>query len=338
MEDFIKYVEISNFKSIKRLKLDECKRINLFVGYPNVGKSNIIEALSLFSLPFLSERENLNKLIRVEYKNELLHNLLESFCSVETNIEKIELSISSSLKIYRELANGKADYYLSKELELFNRKIECYDCGSEEYCADGGNVMRYVFQPENQWKSTGDNFLLPPFGENIIDVLSHNPNVSVVKEWIKQEFAKFGLEYVIDKASNSLRVQRRLNDGEVLQLPYSSIADTLQRIIFYKTAIASNENSVLLFEEPEAHAFPPYIRMLTYDIAESKSNQFFIATHSPIIVNEFIEDAEICKELAIYIVNFKDNQTVVRRLTDSDLNDIFERGIDLFFDLERYLD
>ena len=41
MEDLIKYVEINNFKSIKHLNLDDCKRINLFIGYPNVGKSNI---------------------------------------------------------------------------------------------------------------------------------------------------------------------------------------------------------------------------------------------------------------------------------------------------------
>jgi AAA15 family ATPase/GTPase len=122
-----------------------------------------------------------------------------------------------------------------------------------------------------------------------------------------------------------------------LQLPYSSIADTLQRIIFYKTAIASNTNSVLLFEEPEAHAFPPYIRTVANDIANSKSNQFFIATHSPIIVNEFIEDAEVCKELAIYIVDFKNSETIVKRLSDNDLNEIFDNGIDLFFDLERYL-
>jgi AAA15 family ATPase/GTPase len=36
----IKNLEIKNFKSVKHLKLD-CKRINLFIGEPNTGKSNI---------------------------------------------------------------------------------------------------------------------------------------------------------------------------------------------------------------------------------------------------------------------------------------------------------
>lgn len=41
-------LSIQNYKSIKKLDLD-CKRINLFIGRPNVGKSNILEAISLLS-------------------------------------------------------------------------------------------------------------------------------------------------------------------------------------------------------------------------------------------------------------------------------------------------
>ena len=44
----IKNLEIKNFKSIKHLEM-ECKRINLFIGEPNAGKSNILEALGLAS-------------------------------------------------------------------------------------------------------------------------------------------------------------------------------------------------------------------------------------------------------------------------------------------------
>lgn len=35
---------IRNFKSIKDLDLD-CRRVNLFIGEPNTGKSNILEVL-----------------------------------------------------------------------------------------------------------------------------------------------------------------------------------------------------------------------------------------------------------------------------------------------------
>ncbi len=45
----INHLTIRNFKSIKDLRLT-CKKMNIFIGEPNTGKSNILEALSLRSL------------------------------------------------------------------------------------------------------------------------------------------------------------------------------------------------------------------------------------------------------------------------------------------------
>ena len=39
---------IKNFKTIKELQFD-CKRLNLFIGDANTGKSNILEAFSLLN-------------------------------------------------------------------------------------------------------------------------------------------------------------------------------------------------------------------------------------------------------------------------------------------------
>ena len=341
MDNFIKYVNIKNFKSIADLELWDCKRINLFIGYPNVGKSNVLEALGLFSLPYLNEGENLSKLVRVENMNELLHNLSDTFCSVETNLEKMELS-SSSLKIYREISNGKVNYIFSKELDLLDRKIECYDCGQDEYCADGGNIMRYIFQSKNHWKPSNENILLPPYGENIVSVLARNfgdfsSEDRKMNEWIENELRKNNLEYVLDMSSHTIKSQKRLGVGRVRTLPYTSFADTLQRVIFYKTAIASNKNSVLLFEEPEAHAFPPYIRNITQDIVDAKTNQFFIVTHSPFVTNDFLEHEHLRRETSIYLFDYKNDQTTVKRLTDEEMDEVYEYGMDLFFNLESFL-
>lgn len=53
MPQIIQNIHIENFKSAKNVELTDCKRINLLIGKPNVGKSNLLEALSLFCLPFL---------------------------------------------------------------------------------------------------------------------------------------------------------------------------------------------------------------------------------------------------------------------------------------------
>ncbi len=326
MENFIKYINIHNFKSIADLKLEDCRRINLFIGYPNVGKSNVLEALSLFSVPYLRIDDELNKLIRVENKNELLYNAKDNCSFISTNLETINIQIAEY-----EIVIGNKIYTFSKNSVLQIRTKPLGNIDTES------NVKRYIFQIKNKWESTGDSQLLPPFGENIIDTLSYSDNISDVKAWMKQEFAKFGLEYVLDKSSNSLKVQRRLGGDEVMQLPYSSIADTLQRIIFYKTAIASNKNSVLLFEEPEAHAFPPYIQTMMQDIIENESNQVFIVTHSPLVVNAFLEYEKLRKETSIYLFDFKDNQTTAKRLSDEEMELAYEYGDDLFFNLENLL-
>jgi len=331
MENFIKYVKIHNFKSIANLELEDCRRINLFIGYPNVGKSNVLEALGLFSVPFLNEGENLNKLVRVENKNELFYDVSKKI-NIITNIAKIQLDNTLNLEFFRTSHDDTIVYSFSKDLENQGTDFDDY----EDFW-QLSNIMRYNFKVDKNWFSIGEDFLLPPFGENLIDVLSYNLNVSKVKDWIKQEFKKSGLEYVIDKGDNSLKVQRRLNEDEVFTLPYSSMADTLQRLIFYRTAIASNENSVLLFEEPEAHAFPPYIKNITQDIIDAKTNQFFVATHSPFIVNDFLEYANLRKEVAIYLFDFKNNQTVVKRLTDNEIDEVYNYGIDLFFNIESFL-
>jgi predicted ATPase len=122
----------------------------------------------------------------------------------------------------------------------------------------------------------------------------------------------------------------------MISFPFSSIADTLQRVLFFKTAIASNKDSILLFEEPEAHCFPPYITHFTQEVIRSESNQFFIATHSPYVLNDFLETAETRKELAIFIADFKDGQTIINRLSDDEVNEVYDYGIDVFFNYERF--
>ncbi|MCY7358230.1 MAG: AAA family ATPase [Rudanella sp.] len=52
--NFLSWVEIKNFKSIKDLRLD-CKRVNIFIGKPNVGKSNILEGLGMLGGDFYDD-------------------------------------------------------------------------------------------------------------------------------------------------------------------------------------------------------------------------------------------------------------------------------------------
>lgn len=67
----IQTLKIKNFKSIKSMKLD-CKRINLFIGQPNVGKSNILEAIGLLSFIGNGKQENIDGFLRFENFRDIL--------------------------------------------------------------------------------------------------------------------------------------------------------------------------------------------------------------------------------------------------------------------------
>lgn len=90
-----------------------------------------------------------------------------------------------------------------------------------------------------------------------------------------------------------------------------------------------------MFEEPEAHSFPPYMTHLTQEIIHKKDNQYFIATHSPFILNDLLENGR--DELSVYMVDFREGQTVVNSLTSEQLHEIFQNGVDLFTNSESYL-
>lgn len=96
MANFIENIDITNFKSIRGCTIENCKRINFFIGGPNVGKTNIIEALSIFSIPHLKENSSnkLSNLIRLENEGELFYNGDTSMsATIKTNIGKCVIGV-----------------------------------------------------------------------------------------------------------------------------------------------------------------------------------------------------------------------------------------------------
>jgi predicted ATP-dependent endonuclease of OLD family len=215
----------------------------------------------------------------------------------------------------------------------------CLNTSLSDIAEFKNRVKKYVFKTQGIQLKTVDKSngsLAIPFGENLLNVLQTNTKLNKA---CRELFKDYNLQFLFDKGTRTLRLAKHIKTEvdeipTIFSMPYGSVADTLQRIIFYKTAIASNNNSILLFEEPEAHSFPPYIVHITQEMINATNNQFFITTHSPFVLDDLMLNAR--KELAVFIVHWKDGETVTTKLTDEQLEDVYQYGVDLFTNVENY--
>ena len=329
METIINHIHISNFKSLKDVTLDQCRRINLIIGKPNVGKSNLLEAMSLFCLPYLKYTRKKHPAVYPygERCRVIFDGHVDSPISVKTNKVNVEVKMDNMGLLYSQTnpAHPAQDVaFTISNLTIPAKKNIDIPTATTFKC--------YLYPPAFDKEKLPIPFLLPPGGSNLMNIVSMMPKL---KEELRTIFNDYGLKYVFDTNSQEIKVMKEKKPGEIFLIPFHSIADTLQRMIFYKAAIESNSESALVFEEPEAHSYPPFISKVTQDIIQSDRNQFFITTHSPYVVNDFLELPS--DELAIYLVDFRNGETFVKRASDTEIQEMYEYGIDLFFNTETFL-
>ncbi len=373
MSNHFSTVKIKHFKSIKEIKF-ACRRINLFIGEPNVGKSNILEALALFSAPssFANGKPGKDQdhyfgwdQIRYEKISNLFHfQDITKPLSVVTNkgLAHLILTLPQSEQYEFFIAGSEEElelFMLSEPEFPFKKNAENFYKNSEKgylpnyyiYMANDGKhehqpldlsmlnyrgfVKKYVFNQTlfnlQREYNRFPFYLLPSYGSNIFTIVHRNRELEDIVAGL---FEKYGLElvFVQDKVEYLFQYKK----GRIAsQLPYDSAADTLQRYIFHLAAIHSNKDSVLLFEEPEAHTFPTYIIDIAQEIIDSETNQFFISSHSPYLVERIIEKAP-AEDVSVFFCQYKDHQTTVRELTSAELSDMKKYKFDIIAHVDEF--
>jgi len=321
----IQTLRVQNFKSIKHLELD-CNRINVLIGEPNTGKSNILETLGLFSCAYYYSYGEFSEFVRFERTSNLFYDE-----ALDEAIRVWADDIDFTLEFRDGGFNG-----VMREGASHNVAGQCQGNYTDlHFGGRSGNRLSpfkfYRFAVQNEFPHMESEFLLPLSGKNLMSLMLTNREL---RRLSNQLFASFGLELNLRPQENKIEVLKRLEDITV-SYPYSLTSDTLQRIIFHLFAILSNSNSVLVFEEPESHAFPYYTRHLGETIAlDDKGNQYFIATHNPYVLHPLLEKAP-SDDVAVFITYFEDYQTKVRPLTADEKEEIME--VDVFFELDRFL-
>ncbi len=318
-------LQIRNFKSIRDLKI-KCRRVNILIGEPNTGKSNILEAIGLLS--FLGHDGDLGKYVRIERFSNIFY---------DEDLEN-EVIIRADNRVLRIVfMDGEFHGYFHKDRETAGEKrlfVATISGGlSRTLEPELRDFKFYRFSVLMEFPGKSSEFLMPPSGDNLLMILLTKKSI---RSLVNSIMERYGLRLVLKPQEQKIEVLKQYEDI-FISYPYHLASETLQRIIFFITAVMSNRNSIITFEEPEAHAFPYYTKILAEMIARDENNQYFISTHDPYFLHSIIEKTPK-DQVNVLITYFKDYETKVKPLSEKDLSEVLSLETDIFFDISKFLE
>lgn len=322
-------LEIQNFKSIKHVKI-RSRRVNILIGEPNTGKSNILEAIGLLSHVCHGP---INLFVRFESMTDLFYDHILD--------EPIDLQYDGG-NLEVEFKDGIFFGYFTSEERQSRRQVFQYGYGggvAQIHTSDSAwktllGFKFYRFTKRFDFPNPRSEFLRPSDGDNLLQIVMTRKDLRRI---VSEIFGKFGYRVVFRLETGRIEVQKESEDV-IVSFPYSLASETLQRVAFYLSAIYSNHDSIITFEEPEAHAFPYYTKYLAERIALDKNNnQYFIATHNPYFLISILEKTP-ANEVATFVTHIDEYQTKVYPLNEAQKEDILRMGTDVFFNVEKFLD
>lgn len=339
----IQQLSIRNFKSLRSLDLD-CRRVNVLIGEPNAGKTNILEALALRStsdVPYFREvlrafsamdlfpDQDVNSKITVTLDN----------LTIQFELDRDELAVSFLLSEKSdsvELNLGGMRVSLgSSQLHPLHRLTSQFKLASSsapfKNVTGGQKILYYIFKALPEFKGDEVTYLSAPFGENLPQLLYSNKAARLSAAGF---FHNSGYKLNVDVQEKQLKLIKQV-DELLISHPYQACSETLRRMIFYSLALDTNQDQVLLFDEPEAHSFPPYTKTLAERIAlDDRGNQFFLTTHSPYMLDSLLSKTP-AKDLNVVLCRMEQFETKAYPLNQDQIDQIKEWSMDAFFNFDR---
>ena len=121
-------------------------------------------------------------------------------------------------------------------------------------------------------------------------------------------------------------------DGSSYSVQMSDIKK-MQNIIFQYLV---TDHCDIFLEEPEANLFPPtQTNLVEWLLDMTKGdipNNLFVATHSPYILNAFLEKQD--EDISLFFTSYRENQIIVKTATEENLQEMYDYGVDAFFNIE----
>jgi hypothetical protein len=350
----IKELQIRNYKSVRAADLN-CKRVNVFIGPPYTGKSNVLGAIALLNI--FGDRSNEIP----GYNEEELFQMLGVSCwakifwrtpdedpyskpkypvvirAVEMGGEEVTVRVDNEMEVRPGIEEGveEDDFHpvecSGSRVAYAVRLSLAYELVSS---TDLTRFMFYRFHPrhlDDRPLFPDRDFLVPPFGDNLEFLLNRDKELKRLIEVYGGDVYN-GLE--VEQSLRGYLYEDRaasFKSGTIKGITFRSLSESLQRFIFYLTAVYYNWWRVVAIDDLDP-VYPPFSRCIARAIATKRSNQYFISTHDPYFLICLMRELPT-KELDVFATKLEGGETKVRAVTEELEEALDERHLAALFKL-----
>ncbi len=328
----IQSLGIERFKSIKKLSL-QCRKVNVFIGPPDTGKTNILE--SLFFLSRMGWGQPIDNSLRL--RPEMGFDPLFYRQFFDQPIEWT-LRLKSQRQIHQEDITIRASISggVDRRLEITSPfGGASLNFGSTASQAQLEWIRYYSYLSSERWSYqtgylNGTTIVTPPYGDNLLYIARHNMRVY---DYLKNIVAGLNWKLKFDQAQRTFRLSEVRRD-DIVEYNLDLLSDSLKRQFFYGAILHSSENGTLVLDEPDVFAFPPFPKALGEMIGGDTTNQFFLTTHNPYFLTGLVEKTPR-DDLAVFIC-YRDEEgsTKADQLSMEKMPQLVEFGANVFFNLD----
>ncbi|MCB2300115.1 AAA family ATPase [Clostridium tagluense] len=306
--DHFREITIKKYKLFNDFKIDRIKKINIFAGLNNSGKTSLLEAIYILT----KQNDIASYLELIKFKNKLTEinsTWLNATFNEPINISGTFNNSSTSIEIFKFEANNidkKEDYITSYQM---NGAIEDKNINNTIHTFEYGDLIRENELVTHLCKS----LFKSPYFYNLNEILlTYNTNVEYKID--NQTAINLVIDFMkeIDPQINDIilteigDIKRFIVDSDKFDdrnLNITNYGEGIQRIFEIALAFAYSKNGILCIDEFDTAIhysllidFTRFIQIL----ADKFNVQVFLSTHSGECINAFVENGYSNDNISAY--------------------------------------
>lgn len=298
-------LKVENYKCFENFKLDNLKRINIFAGDNNVGKSTLLE--TIFALCYQTNFTGIYEIIRRRAKiadnrinYEWFLKQFPQYCSITGIFDNKNVSITTNLN-FEETSDFDSTGYL-KSLNIDSR----FDF------IEQSSLIRFFSNKERETRVDGQKMVCPIIYSSPFFLNEHYRYADFYAKAVQTKSLPEIINFIKKNLVNSLKDIRLIDalqrfnvedDNFKEGMDLSNYGEGLQRVFFISLLFASAENGIILIDEIEnalhVELLDDFVILLE-GLAEKFNVQLFITSHSKECINNFAKNIKNISNLSYY--------------------------------------